>query len=119
MITKILGYLWIIAGVFFVLKPQILKNSIQRKSLKKLRKYFIFIAVLLGALLISVGWKLQGFLAKMIIVLGIISIFKGVFLLKAKVADKMIEWFAAKPLIFFRTGACFYILIGVIILLLR
>ncbi|NQT90904.1 MAG: hypothetical protein HQ558_06595 [Candidatus Omnitrophica bacterium] len=116
---KIIGYLWIMAGILFLAKPQILKNSLQRKSLKKLRKYFVLLSFFLGGLLISIGWKFHGIMAKVVLIVGIISVFKGAFLIKGKVADRTVEWFAPKPLIYFRIGACFYILLGVIILLLH
>ena len=118
MFVKILGYIWLVVGILFLLKPQILKNRLQKKGLKKLRKYFVLLALILGALLISIGFKFQGILAKIVMILGILGIFEGIFLLKAKASDKIIEWFAAKPLIYFRLGACFYIAIGIILLTL-
>ncbi len=68
MLIRILGYIWIIAGILFLIKPQILKNKLQRKSLRKMKKYFIFLALFLGIVLISVGIKFEGGLAKIIMI---------------------------------------------------
>lgn len=119
MFTKIFGSIWIVAGIFFVLKPQMLKRSIQRKSLKRIRKYFIMAAILLGAMLISLGRRFHGPLAGVVVILGIISVVKGFFFVKAKSADKIVGWFAERPLVYFRIGGCFYILTGIAVLLLR
>ena len=119
MLVKIFGWMWVVAGILFLWKPQLLKNRLQKKSLKRLRKYTFLLAIFLGLLLIGVARNFHSLLAKIIMVLGIIGVFKGIFLLKAKTADKLIQWSAARPLIFFRMGACLYILIGVIILALH
>jgi len=119
MLLKIFGWFWIVAGVIFLLKPQILKNRLQKKGLRKLRKYFFALAIILGGLLISVGFRFQGLLAKIVMIIGIIAIFKAVMLLKAKTAEKLMDWSGSQPLIFFRIGACFWIFTGVVLLLLK
>ena len=119
MLAKILGWFFIGMGMLFILKPQILQNKLRRKSAKVLRKYLFLIAVFFGILLFKAGWGHPGFLPKIIMILGIVAIFKGVFLLKAKASDKILKWYAGRPLIFFRIGAIFYILIGILILTLR
>lgn len=119
MLIKFFGWFWIVAGILFLCKPLLLKNRLQKKSLKKIRKYLFLLAVLLGSLLIAVSRNFQGFSAKIVMFLGIVGIFKGFFLLKGKIADKMIQWFIAQPLIFFRMGACLYIIVGITILKLH
>ena len=74
-------------------------------------------AIFLGILFISAAFKSSGFLSKILMVLGIISIFKGFFFLKAKFAERIITWIAGQPPVFFRFAASVYILIGLIILL--
>lgn len=119
MFVKIFGYIWLAFGILFLLRPQILKNRLQKKGLKRVRKYFVLLALALGGLLISVGFKFQGTLAKILMIFGILSAFKGLFFLNAKTSDKIVEWSAALPIIYFRIGACVYIAIGVILLTLR
>lgn len=119
MFIKLLGWFWIIAGVFFLLKPEMLRRKLQKKSGKKLRKILFFITIFLSMLLISAAWKTHGIFSKIVMIMGIIGIFKGFFLLKAKAADKILNWYVKQPLKFFRFGACLQILIGMIILGLR
>lgn len=90
MLISIFGWLWIIAGTIFMLKPQMMRNRLQKKGMKKLRKYFFLLSIILGGLLISAGWHYEGILAKLIVVVGIIAIIKGLILIKAKAADKMV-----------------------------
>lgn len=116
MLIKILGYFWVVIGVLFLIWPQLFRGRLQKKGLRRLRKYFFLIAIILGATLISATWNLKGFLPKLIMFIGIIAIIKGIFLLKSKLAEKWIGWFSEKPLIYFRLGACCYILLGLLIL---
>ena len=119
MFIKIFGWLWIIAGTLFLLSPQMLKNMLQKKATKRLRKLFFIISATLGGILISVGWRFEGLLAKIVVIIGIIAVFKGLIMLRGKLTDKVIEWSAAQPLIFFRIGGIFWILIGITVLVLR
>jgi len=105
-------------GVLFLLRPQMLRKSLQKKSVKKLKKALFLITIVLSILLIITTWKMQGILSKIVMVLGIIGIFKAFFLLKAKAADKILDWYIKKPIGFFRIAACFYILMGIAILTL-
>lgn len=119
MFILLLGWFWIIAGVLFLLKPEMMRNRLQKKSAKKLKKILFFITIFLSMMLISAAWKAHGILSKIVMIIGIIGIFKGFFLLKAKAADKILEWYVKQPVNFFRFGACLQILVGVLILALR
>ena len=115
MVAHIIGFFWILMGFLFFLKPQILRNKLEKKSFRKMRKYFLGMALILGCMLIGVSWKAAGIWPKVIMILGIVVIIKGVFFLNAKVAEKLAEWSRRQPLVLFRIGAVIYITIGVII----
>ena len=78
MLIKILAWFWIITGVIFLLKPQFLRNKFLKKSKKILKRYLFVLAIILGSLLIAAGWKMAGILSKIVIIVGIISIIKGI-----------------------------------------
>ena len=116
MLVRALGWFFIIMGVLFVIWPQLLRNRLLKKSYKTVRKYFVLLSIFLGILLIKAAWGYEGLLSKIIVIIGIMAIFKGFFLLKSKAAEKMTAWFARQPLILFRMGAVTHILIGAAIL---
>lgn len=119
MLVKILGWFWIGMGILFLLKPELLRKRLQKKSFKKFKKYLFSFLLVLSGLLIAAAWRAEGLLAKVVMIFGIMGIFKAFFFLKAKGAEKFMEWFADKPLILFRFGATFHIVLGTIILALR
>lgn len=119
MLAALLGWLFIIMGIIFMLRPQILRDKLCKKSYKIMRKYLLGLSVFLGILMIGAAWRYEGILPKIIMVVGIIAILKGFLLLKSKLADKMVEWLAKQPLIIFRIGASMHIAIGIVLLNLR
>lgn len=119
MLANILGWFFILTGILFVLKPQILQNKLLKKSKKTLRRILFGATVSMGALLIAAAWKYHGLLPKIIVIFGAIGIVKGFILLKSKAADKLIEWFTKQPLMFFRLTGCGHIVMGLIVLFLK
>ena len=116
MLAKIFGWFWIIMGVLFLIKPQLLRRRLQVKSTKKLRKALFLITLFLAVSLILASFKAAGILPKIITLVGIIGIFKAFFFLKSKAAESLIAWISRQPLKIFRFGAVGYIIMGLIIL---
>lgn len=119
MLAKILGWIWIITGILFFLKPHMLRNRLQKKSIKKIRKYLFATALGLSSMFLGIAWNSKGILAKIVFVFGIIGIFKSLFLLKAKTSEKLIAWFSKQPLEFFRMWAVVQMGFGVVLLFLN
>ena len=116
MLATILGWFWLCMGILFFVKPHLLKRMLEKKTFKKIKKYMIAIAIVLSVLLIKVSWGVPGILAKIVLVLGIIGIFKMVFFFKGKLIDKVLDWYKDKPLWIFRLGACFHIGVAIVLL---
>jgi hypothetical protein len=119
MIATILGWVLIVMGTLFLLKPEALKNRLQKKGLRKMKRYLFFLTISVALLFIGAAGNIPGLWGKILLIFGIIGIIKAFFLLKAKAAEKMMNWFFTKPLSLFRIGGCLYLLIGLIILLRR
>lgn len=119
MFAKILGWAWIILGIVFLLKPQMLKNRLQKKGRKKIRKYLFAAALALSSMILSVAWNSEGILAKIVFIFGLIGIFKSMFFLKQKTSEKLVEWLSVQPIKFFRIWAGAQICFGVMLLFLN
>ncbi len=117
MLAKILASFFVIIGIWFLLKRESLRRKLQRKSKKILRRYLSAVALFFGLLFISAGWKTPGVVAKIFTIFGILAIIKGFFLLKAKISDKLIEWWTNQPVFIYRIWASMYIIIGILLLL--
>ena len=113
MLTIIIGWFWVIIGVFFLIKPQALQKKLQRKGSKRIKKTLFFLTLALSVTLILATIKHQGVLPKVIMIVGIIGLLKAFILLKSKASDKLIAWSANQPLILYRVGGVAYIAVGV------
>jgi len=116
MLAKILGWFWVVTGVLFLVRPDFLRKRIHKKSIKVVRRYLFAILLFFAAMLITTGFKYEGLVAKILLVMGIVAIFKGFFLLKAKAADKILQFLVKQPLFTFRLWALAQIGLGYIVL---
>lgn len=119
MIIRIIGWFWVITGVLFLIKPGMLKKRVQKKSNKVARRYLFVMAIFFATGLISVGMEISGIIAKILMIIGLIALVKGLFLLKSKAANSIIEFLKDKPISIFRLWAGVQIAIGALILMLR
>ncbi|MBU0549507.1 MAG: hypothetical protein KKH80_02220 [Candidatus Omnitrophica bacterium] len=117
MLAKISAYFLIAIGIIFFIKPQMLKNRLQKTAFKKIKRYIFALAIFLGSVFITAASKSQGAASGLLMILGIVAVFKGFFFLKSKGAQKITEYFAGRPIIFFRLAAAVYLALGLIILL--
>ncbi|MFH1359946.1 MAG: hypothetical protein ABIJ41_02795 [Candidatus Omnitrophota bacterium] len=116
MILKILGWIWILSGILWLIKPEYLRNRLKKKSYKQVRGWIFVLALAVGVLLMNAAGNLHGVLAKFIFILGLIAVFKGFFFLKAKAAVHIYDWFLKQPMKFFRLWAGIEIVIGALFL---
>ena len=119
MLVSILGWFWVVTGVIFLIWPNFLKKRLQKKSYKIIRRYLFIFGIFLSVMLISVSLKTTGAISRIILVIGLIALIKAVFLVKAKAAEKLVEFFLKQSLIAFRLWALVQIAIGVLILFIK
>lgn len=116
MLSYIVGSLFIILGILFMFFPEYFRKRLRKKAIRKIRRYLFAGAIAVGALLISTGWKYEGIFPKILVIVGIIAIIKGMFFLKSKAADKVTEWILKQPVIFFKICAGCQIIFGLLII---
>ena len=112
MLSTIAGSIWAILGFLWLLKPQALKNKLTRKMNRKIKwiaRGFVFA---LAVMLIGSIFKAEGMMQKVAGIIGLVITAKIIFLLTAKTSEKMIGWWAQRPLVFFRIWAAFILATG-------
>ncbi len=117
MLSNLIGVIWIGMGGVFLFKPELLRKRLQRKSWKSLRWQLFLATLFLSGLIIGATAQVPGILARIVTAFGIIGLFKAFFFLKARAAQNLVEWYAGRSLIFFRIGAVFQVIFGLILIL--
>jgi hypothetical protein len=115
MVKVLIGLCWIFFGLIFFLRPWIFRSWLRWRSLRKIRWTLFWFALGLGISLIVAAWSLPGWLAKIVIVVGLFGIAKGYFFLKCESSEWLIERLADLPEEAFRWYAMAYILIGLLL----
>ena len=114
--AKIIGALLVLSGGIFLISPERFRRRLKKKTVRTIRRYLFAAASCLGILLISAGWQHEGALPKILVVVGIIVLLKGMYLLKAKSADIIVAWLLKVPTVYLRVFALCQVLAGVLIL---
>ncbi|MFC1667497.1 hypothetical protein ACFL0P_06560 [Candidatus Omnitrophota bacterium] len=114
MFFKIISLLWIALGIWWIMRPQGLKRRFTKKVKKTRRKILFLIAIIIAGLFLSAAKYAQGILANVFLIAGILGIIKGLFFLTSKAADKMIDWWAERPLWMWRLWALCFVIIGIL-----
>ena len=117
MLAKILGTISILAGLLWFFRPEALKRRMTKKMTRKLRFFIYGFIIVFGFLVIASVIKAPGLLPKIVGILGIFVVIKGIMLLTSKTSEKMSEWLANVPTHFFRIWAVAILAMGVMLIL--
>jgi uncharacterized protein YhhL (DUF1145 family) len=112
MLSKIIGLIWLILGVIWLIKPGSLKDRLTRKMNKKLKWIIFGFITLFSILILGSVFKAPGLLPKVVGIAGLFIAVKGILFLTSKTEEKVIGWWQKKPLFVFRIWALIMLLIG-------
>ncbi|MFC1548730.1 hypothetical protein ACFL5E_02075 [Candidatus Omnitrophota bacterium] len=116
MFAKILGVIWIILGILWLVKPEMLRNRLQRKMTRKMRRTVFVFLLVFSFLIIGSVFKVPGILAKIIAVIGIVMAIRAIMLITSKTSEKVFEWWAGRPVLFFRIWGGFVLATGLMLM---
>ena len=117
MITKILGTIWILLGILWTTKPQLLRKRLIKKINRKMRWIVYGFIVIFMFSLLGVVIKAQGLWLKIAGLLAISFAVKGILSITGKASDKISGFWSEKPLGFFRIWGVVILISGVLLIL--
>lgn len=116
MLSKVIGVIWIILGAVWLTRPEILKARLRKKMSRKIRLIVYGFIMVFGFLLIGSVIKAHGFLPKIIGLVGMIITIKAILLITSRTSERVLAWWAEKPLTFFRIWGLFILVIGLMLM---
>ena len=114
MFFRIIGILWILLGIWWIMKPQIAKRVFIKKVKKSRKKILFLVIILISGLFLSAMKHMDTLIGKILIIMGILGFIKAVFIITSKSADKIIDWWQQQPLWVWRIWAGSFIIIGIL-----
>lgn len=119
MLSKILGVIWIILGLLWVIRPDILKRRLQKKMNRRMRRIVFVFIIMFGFLLIGSVLKAPGLIAKIVGIAGMVVAIKGIVLLTNRTNEKVFQWWSERPIVYFRIWGGFVLATGVLLMLVK
>jgi len=116
MLTRIVGIIWVILGVLWLAKPEVLKNRLKKKMNRSMKRVIYGFIIFFGLSLVGIVIKAHGILLKIIGLVLIIIALRSLLLLASKTSDKILGKLTERPLVFFRIFAALILAIGLTLL---
>ena len=113
MLSKIVGIIWLMLGVFWLIKPGSLKKRLGRKMSKKVKRIVYGFVLIFAFLMVGSVMKAPGMLAKIIGIIGMVMAIKAIMLITSKTSETVLTWWADKPIIVFRVWAGCLVIMGI------
>lgn len=117
MIANILGTIWVLLGILWILKPQMLRNRLTKKMNRKMRWTVYGLSAILVFSLLGVVIKAPGAFLKIAGLIGIFIVVKIILSITSKTSEKIADFLAKKPLAFFRIWGIVVLASGILVIL--
>ena len=119
MFYRILGIIWMLAGVMWFIRPEAFRNRLKNKMNRKMRRVVFVFLFVLGIVLAGNIVKVHGILPKIVGLVGMIIAIKAVMLLTSKTSETFFSWWTDKPLSFFRLWSAAMVVVGLMLIFFR
>jgi hypothetical protein len=116
MLSKIIGSIWVVLGILWLIRPQMLQNRLKRKLNRKLRWIVYGFIIVFGFMMAGSMLKTPGILPKLIAVVGLVIAIKAMMMITSKTSEKILEWLGSRSLLFFRITAFAFLALGILML---
>jgi len=115
MLSTIVGCIWVLLGLLWTFKPEMLKNRIKRKMTRTVKWTVLGFVIFFGFMIAGSVIKASGIWPKVIGILGLIIVIKLIMIFISKTSEKAIAWCADRPLIFFRIWGISLLVMGLML----
>jgi hypothetical protein len=109
----VMSWFLMITGALMLWKPEGAAKSLAGRGFFIIKGYILALFLFIGALLISVTSKMNGILALIFLIAGIVFLFKGFFYSQKTAALKLNDWMAKVPLKYLRIFAAIQLVTGI------
>jgi len=115
-VARIIGVIWVILGLLWLIKPEALKNRLKRKIGRRMKWTIYGFLIVFGVIIMGSVLKSPGVPAKVVGIIGAILAIKGILLFFSKASDGLWQWWAGRPLIYFRLQALLILAVGIFLI---
>lgn len=119
MFSRVLGIIWIILGILWLIKPEMLRKRLIRKTSRKIRWAIYGFVLMFIFSLLGIIFRAEGLLLKLIGIIGIFVVIRMTAFVSGRADQKLGDWGSKQSLLFFRIWGIVILIIGLSLFLAR
>ncbi len=119
MFAKILGVFWIAMGLLWLIKPEVLRNKLRKKTTRKLKWAVYAFLLVFAAQLLGIALKAEWLIAKVVGVVGVVLVLKTGFSLTSKASGGLSAVMERIPVEGLRLWAGFFLATGLYLFFIK
>jgi hypothetical protein len=112
MLTYIIGWLLIVVGLFWLIRPKSLKNFFSKKVKRRRLKIIIVFIFIVGSFSLDLFFRVAGLWLKLIVIVGFLIVFNLFLRLTSKAQGKISDYLSKVPVIYYRLFALVFVGLG-------
>ncbi len=117
MLSKILGTLWVLFGLWWLIKPESLKNRLRKKMNRRIRLFVLLFMFVFAMLILGSIFQAKDLFARLIGAAGLVITIQIIKVITQKTSDKLSDFVEGRSIVFFRIGALLILIMGILFLL--
>ena len=110
----VLGWAWMIFGIWWFFRPQRIRKKFERGYRKKMRWLLLTMFVVAAGVIFGASQQLGGGLGIVLFVVAIIALLKGLFFVSGKTSETVLDWWGNQPDKVYRICAAGLFLLGLL-----
>lgn len=112
LVLFILGWGWIILGIWWFFRPAGIRRRFEKKYRKGARGILLAVLLVTAGILFAVGRQLGGFWGILLAVIGVLAVLKGLLFVRGKVSETVLDWWSRQPVWVYRVSAAGLFVLG-------
>ena len=97
LLLNILSWTWILLGVWWFFRPAGIRRRFEKKYRRYARWALVVVFFAVAGVVFSAGRSIGGFTGKVLIVVAVIALIKGLLFARGKVSDAVLDWWGNQP----------------------
>lgn len=115
MISKIAGIFWMAMGIIGFIHPKFIQDLFKKKAKKKNFKLFISFLLFFGSFALSLFFRFEGIMFKILIIIGFVALFKMFLIINSTISNKVNKYLVKINKNYYRIFAIIIIVAGFIL----
>ncbi len=112
LLLGLLGWAWILFGIWWIFRPQGIRKRLEKKFRRTARWILFVVLFATAGIVFSAGRQIGGLLGTLLAILAVIAILKALLFARGQVSDRVLDWWGKQPDSVYRASAAALLALG-------